>query len=200
MNPVTTEEFLQHLRKLNSSSAPGPSKFRYCLLLHAPLQYQLLLKDCVTAALLLRGLPPQMKEALLYPIPKTSGPPEIGNLRPIALLEIGYKLTTGILAARRIASAGTTAPNELIHPLLAGCEKDSSIFDPLLTWNLILEDAQEHNKPLWVCYADVQAAYDSVTTEAKILSFRAAGMHQDEGSRRHTQHIKAFAKGTLYPH
>ena len=116
-----------------------------------------------------------MKHALLYPIPKTAGEAEVGNLRPIALLEIGYKLATGLIA-HRIALAAQTAPTKLIHHTLAGCQKDSTTLQPLAVWNSILEDAHEFNKPLWVCYADVEAAYDSVSTDSKLISFRRAGM------------------------
>ena len=43
------------------------------------------------------GLPASLKDAYLYPIPKQSQSRLLTQMRPISLLEIGYKLTTGWL-------------------------------------------------------------------------------------------------------
>jgi hypothetical protein len=66
----------------------------------------------MSICLLCEGLPKELKSAHLYPIPKSGGLRIFSKMRPITLLEIGYKLTTGWLAYK-IRLRAATAP----HPI-----------------------------------------------------------------------------------
>jgi hypothetical protein len=115
MEPPPFEAFYEYLRTTKGNSAPGPTKFRYAFLHHAPIEVARFLHYLVCICLTLQGLPPALKHALLYPIPKSAGLLDPANMRPISLLEIGHKLTTGWLAYT-INLRATTAPHPLVHP------------------------------------------------------------------------------------
>ena len=114
MDPPSLEAFLVFLNKQKGLSAPGPSKFRYCLLLRAPLEVKKILHLVVCLCLRLEGLPASLKAAYLYPIPKQSQSRLLSQMRPISLLEIGYKLTTGWLAYN-IRNKVASSPEPLWH-------------------------------------------------------------------------------------
>ena len=94
-------------------------------------------------------------------------------MRPITLLEIGYKLTTGWLA-HKIRQLAASAP----HPLWAKNQYGGTggAHDALLRFSAALEDANDHpEKEIWSCLADVEAAFDSVSSHSKSLAYRKAG-------------------------
>ena len=174
MRPPTFEEFLIFLKKQRGSSAPGPSKFRYCLLLHGTLLAQKLLHRITCLNLLLEGLPTSLKHAHLYPIPKKDGLLIFSRMRPISLLEIGYKLTTGWLAYT-IREHAATAPHPLWHTSQYGAT--GGTHDALLRFLAAIEDAQSRpTSSIFACLADVEAAYDSVSPESKSITYRRAGL------------------------
>ena len=106
------DEFLTHMKKQKGNSAPGPSKFRYSLLLKGPPSLHRLLHLLVCLCLRAEGLPAVLKQALLMPIPKSAGVFALDKMRPITLLEIGYKLTTGWVA-QKMRKLHQTAPSPL---------------------------------------------------------------------------------------
>ena len=90
MKPPTFEEFIAFLKKQRGSSVPGPSKFRYSLLLKGTLLAQQLLLHRITClSLLLQGLSTSLNHAHLCPIPIKEGLLILSRMRPISLLEIG---------------------------------------------------------------------------------------------------------------
>lgn len=127
----------------------------------------------VEICLRLEGFPSEAKLAYIYPAPK-AGPPSITNVRPISLLEILYKLTTGWLATQ-INTLAKTSPQPLCDPNQYGGLPDRHIHDPIHLAISAIEDAMENNAPIWLALADVEGAYDSVSTDSKSISYRAAG-------------------------
>ena len=73
MDLPTYEEFAAFIKNQKGNSAPGPSRFRYSLLIHAtqPIWEAMHIITCI--CLLLDGVPRQFKFANLFPIPKSSG-------------------------------------------------------------------------------------------------------------------------------
>jgi hypothetical protein len=115
-----------------------------------------------------------MKKAFLYPIPKSNGLRILDKMRPITLLEIGYKLTTGWIAFK-IRKLAASAPTPLWHANQYG--GNGGTHEALLRFIATLEDANECEDPsLIACLADVEAAYDSVSADSKALAYRRAGM------------------------
>ena len=126
----------------------------------------------------LKGSPPVFKKTSIYPIPKHDGKMTLENMRPISLLEIGAKIMNSILTVRMI-KLSIQANHPLVHPLQFGGTKGRQTADALLIWQSILEDAHENNEPLHAVYADVKAAYDSVSPLSKSLAYRRAGLPED---------------------
>ena len=125
----------------------------------------------------LEGLPAKLKHANLYPIPKTSGLLVFEKMRPITLLEIGYKLTTGWLA-HTIRQRAASAPHPLWEKNQYG--GNGGTHDALFRFGAALEDARDHPATdIWACLADVEAAYDSVSPQSKSLTYRKAGMPEN---------------------
>ena len=63
-------QFHTYLKAQKGNSAPGPSKFRYSLLHHAPTAVAQALHHIVCICLRLQGLHAELKKANLFPIPK----------------------------------------------------------------------------------------------------------------------------------
>jgi hypothetical protein len=168
------DEFLTHMKKQKGNSAPGPSKFRYSLLLKGPPSLHRLLHLLVCLCLRAEGLPAVLKQALLMPIPKSAGVFALDKMRPITLLEIGYKLTTGWVA-QKMRKLHQTAPSPLWdHDQYGG---DGGTHSALFRFASAFEDARDFPlQEIWTCLADVQAAFDSVSPEAKCLVYRAGGL------------------------
>ena len=141
MDPPTYVDFTQYMKGQKGNSAPGPSKFRYSMLQKSPPAVHRILHHLVCICLLLRGIPKQLKNANLYPIPKSNGILLLDKMRPITLLEIGYKLTTGWLA-HKIRQLAASAP----HPLWAKTQYGGTgdAHDALLRFSAALEDANDH--------------------------------------------------------
>ena len=148
MRDPSLAEFTAFVTSRKGSSAPGPSKFRYNMLKRAAETVIEAMHKIVCICITLQGFPDTLKDALLYPIPKSSGPLVITNLRPITLLEIGYKLTTGWIA-RELSSLARTAPSPLLHRQQFGSKADSVLMEPLFLFQSVLEDAYEH--PTKIC-------------------------------------------------
>ena len=143
------------------------------MLKNSPDTVKHIFRTMVEICLRLEGFPSEAKLAYIYPAPK-AGPPSITNVRPISLLEILYKLTTGWVATQ-INTLAKTSPQPLCDPNQYGGLPDRHIHDPIHLAISAIEDAMENNAPIWLALADVEGAYDSVSTDSKSISYRAAG-------------------------
>ena len=174
MRPPSHQEFMDFINEQKGNSAPGPSKFRYSLLRNAPAALHDIMHKVTCICLLLEGMPASMKAANLYPIPKSHGSTILTEMRPITLLEIGYKLTTGLVAARLRSRSKAGKCPLWSHNQYGG---DGGTENALLRFLATLEDSNAHpDKQLLACLADVKAAYDSVSPESKSLAYRKAGL------------------------
>lgn len=174
MRPPTYEEFSHFLKQRKGNTAPGPSKFRYCLILRGPEVIHKILHKITCICLRMECLPTKLKAAHLYPIPKADGARLLSAMRPITLLEVSYKLTTGWLA-HQIRQHSLDAPHPLWHEDQYGAT--GGTHDALLRFSAALEDAQDHpDQDILCCLADVASAYDSVSPESKSLTYRRAGL------------------------
>ena len=177
MTPPSYKEFTEFLSLQKGNSAPGPSKFRYCMLLRGPETLKRSLFHIVRMCIHLKSLPKELKAANLLPIPKTKGARILALCRPITLAEIGMKLVTGLLA-HRLRNLAASAPSPLWHHNQYG--GSGGTHAALLRFLATLEDADEIDDPnLIMCLADVKAAYDSVSTDSKAIAYRRAGLPED---------------------
>ena len=174
MDDIALPELASFLASHSKTSAPGHNQLSYRLLSHAPLPTLATLAFTLNTCIRLSSMPTILKTSHIYPIPKAGKTATITNLRPITLLEAGYKIITGTIT-NRITTLALTAPHHLIHPLQLGGTKNRSCQDALLALTSIIEDSALNKRDLHIAYADVQGAYDGVSPDSKTLSYRLAG-------------------------
>ncbi|CAF3398890.1 unnamed protein product [Rotaria socialis] len=96
--------------------------------------------------------------AILIRLYKNKGDRTVcGNYRGISLLVVTGKIFSRIILNR--------IQNVIYKQLLeqqAGFRRNKSTIDPIFTLKLIMEKSQEYNKSLFLCFIDIQKAYDSV--------------------------------------
>ena len=105
-------------------------------------------------------VPTSWKTSQLVLIPKTGNLGLWCNYRPIAILSCAYKFFTKIILNKLTEHFHK---NDLIDPLQFGSKKDASITQALLTYASVIEDANRHNKKLYLISLDLSKAYDTVT-------------------------------------
>ena len=175
MDDAEEEEWREYINTRKGKSAPGPTMFSYRMLKNCPPDILTTLRHINNTMLRIKRMSPTLKAAAVTLLAKSSGPVALPNVRPITLLEIGYKLLTG-LVTHRINELSKTAPEPLVNETQFGGTQNRSAQDSLEIWTTILEDAVTTNSPLYAIYADVKAAYDSIHTETKQLMYQAAGL------------------------
>jgi len=58
----------------------------------------------------------------------------------------------------------------------SGFTPGRSIIDRITTLNLILQNRREYQRPLWIAYVELKAAFDSVYHSALWLLLRSLGL------------------------
>src|SRR6218665_818597 len=112
------------------------------------------------------------KKGIILPIYKGKGSRrDCKNYRWITLLSCPWKLFAHILFAR------------VKDKLIAARRKEQSGFTPhrstveqISALNLILQGRREYQRPLWIAYVDLKAAFDSVDRPALWLLLRSLGI------------------------
>jgi hypothetical protein len=96
--------------------------------------------------------------AILIRLYKNKGDRTVcGNYRGISLLVV-----TGKIFSRIILNRIQNLIDKQLLEQQAGFRRNKSTIDQIFTLKLIMEKSQEYNKPLFLCFIDLQKAYDSV--------------------------------------
>lgn len=160
MQPPTYDEWLAVLRTLPNNKAAGPSGITNEMIAHLGDRLQRLLWKLICMCFTIGDIPNEWKIAHIYPIPKPmEWECDITKTRPITLLETArkglVKIITNrlsrILANHNILKGGNFAglPGRSTEP-------------PIKIINMLLEDAIENNKEIWILLQDLSKAYDRV--------------------------------------
>jgi len=120
-------------------------------------------------------IPPDWKKGIILPIYKGKGSPkDCKNYRGISLL-----LTPGKVFA-------TVLLNNVRDQLLAHRRLEQSGFTPgrstidrIFTLDTIIQSRKEFQKPLWIAFVDLKAAFDSVDRMALWRLLRSLGLYTD---------------------
>jgi len=160
MTPPTWEEWLATLQSLPNDKAYGPSKLHNEFYKHAGLSTKkltwILAKMCFQQGI----IPDEWKLAYIYPIPKpTEWQCDITKTRPLTLLDMMRKAVMKIITNR--LSRIIAKHNILRGNNFAGLPRGSTE-TPIKLMQMILEDAKENNKPVWILLQDLSKAYDRV--------------------------------------
>jgi hypothetical protein len=149
------------LAELKKNTAPGISGITYTLIQAAGEVAQKIFRIYAEICIVTGKVPEKWKISQIYPIPKdVDWQYNLGNVRPIALLETFRKCTTKILTKR--LTQVFCQKNILKGPNFAGLPGNSTE-EPVQILNALMEDAKESNKELWLVFQDMKKAFDSVS-------------------------------------
>jgi hypothetical protein len=161
---IEEEEWENILRELKANTAPGISGISYILIKQAGKKSQKTFRAFANLVLKIGEMPKKWKIAQVYPIPKdVDWEYNLNNIRPIALIETFRKLVTKVVT-KRLAKIFTE--REILKgPNYAGLPGNSTE-QPIHMLNMIMEEAQEKNKEIWILLQDMKKAFDSVPLES----------------------------------
>src|SRR6185436_11635181 len=115
-------------------------------------------------------IPTKWKIAQVYPIPKDiEWGYSLNNIRPIALIETFRKVVTKSITKR--LSKVFMEKEILKGPNYAGLPGNSTE-QPVHVLNMIMEEAKEKNKEVWILLQDMKKAFDSVPLESLELALQ----------------------------
>ena len=107
------------------------------------------------------SVPQSWKDAIMIPLHKKKEMDDCNNYRGIALLSIVGKAFTRLILNRIKVSV-----EEKLSEIQAAFRKDRSCIDQVFTLRMIIEKAKGSSTPVFICFVDLQKAYDSVDRTA----------------------------------
>ena len=167
---ISEEEWSEMLAGLKKNTAPGMSGITYSLIQAGGASTQEIFRTLAEICIRTGRIPKKWKISQIYPIPKEGDwQYNLGNVRPIALLETFRKCMTKVLT-KRLAQV-LCEKKILKRPNFAGLPGNSTE-EPVHIINTIIEDAKESNKELWLVLQDMKKAFDSVSLEALKMAMK----------------------------
>ena len=154
---ISCSEVKNALQKMNPRTSPGEDGIKLVIYrsfkdILAPLMAKL-----YSAMLCLQREPPKFKDGIIRPIPKGELSPDASQYRPIALLNVDYRIFTYILKERLVGPLNAMIP-ETQTAFLPGRHSAQNIWIQQATPHLL---ANEGNWALMVL-CDFQKAYDTI--------------------------------------
>jgi exodeoxyribonuclease III len=166
------DEILAALKSLNNSSAPGLSGLTTSFIKFFWSKLKGMLVNSLRSAYSKGEMSISQKKAVITLIYKEKGLPrdELKNYRPISILEIDYKILAKLLAFR-LAKVIQTLVNEDQVGFIKN--RQSSTIIRLI--DDVIEYLKEENKPGILLALDYSRAFDSISKEFMIWSFKKFG-------------------------
>jgi exonuclease III len=157
---VTKEELLGVIRDKPNGKAVGPSGISYEMYKNSSPKVIDQLLMIISDIFEHHRIPKEWKRANVYPIPKPKAwGYQLNNTRPITLLDTARKITVSIMNSRL---AKIMAANKVLQGYQFAGLPFCSTFEPLRIINEIIQDANEHDRNLWLLALDMSKAYDRV--------------------------------------
>ena len=161
-NPPTiddiTTQLLQYIPKLKNRKAPGPDNITNEILKHFSVRATKNLLSPIILAATEHGLLPAVWRSsnvkLLWKNKGSSS--DVAMHRPIALTSNVRKLAERIILQKMIDSM------KPLHPAQCGFRHNTSTADASLLLSSIFEQQNSEEKPLYVAFLDIKAAFDTV--------------------------------------
>ncbi len=160
MVPPTWDEWIATLQSLPNDKACGPSTLHNEFYKHAGLPLKKLTWKLAQMCFQLERIPEDWKLAHIYPILKPmEWECDITKTRPFTLLDTMRKAVMKVITNRlsRIMVKHAILKGNNFAGLPGGLTEL-----PIKLINMILEDAKEENKPVWILLQDLSKAYDRV--------------------------------------
>ena len=106
-------------------------------------------------------VPADWRKQVIIPVHKKGSRADCDNYRGIALLSIPSKVFAKVILNRLKPWAEAH-----LRESQCGFRSGRSCADQLFTLRILMEKAREYHQPLYMCFIDLQKAYDSVSREA----------------------------------
>src|SRR6266540_2532406 len=160
MIPPTWEEWQATIQSLPNDKACELSNLHNEFYKHAGPNVAKLTWHMAKMCFQLAIIPEEWKQAHIYPIPKPmEWQCDITKTRPLTLLDTLRKAVMKIITNR--LSKIMAKHSVLKGNNFAGIPGGSTEI-PIKIMNMIMEDAKEHRKPVWILLQDLSKAYDRV--------------------------------------
>ncbi|CAF1586116.1 unnamed protein product [Rotaria magnacalcarata] len=157
----TLEEIQLALSQMKSKKAPGNDGITVDILKAGGTPVLIWLKELFVEMWGNERIPENWSSAILIPLFKNKGDKtSCDNYRGICLLNVVSKLFTRVILNR----IQIMIDQQLLEQQ-AGFRSNRSTVDQIFIVNMIMEKASEYDIPLFICFIDIQKAYDSVNRE-----------------------------------
>ena len=159
LDEITLEEWNRYWREKTSFTSAGRSGIRPDMIKAAPELIQVRLIEMYNACLRLKTVPDQWRRSTVVPIPKKPGAVELGDLRPLKLLEVTRKAVLGIVKNRL---RDVFEEQNVLHPAQHGFRQGRQTATAALTLLNLVEEARFLTRDIHVLCLDIRKAYDTV--------------------------------------
>ncbi|CAF5066742.1 unnamed protein product, partial [Rotaria magnacalcarata] len=157
----TLEEIQLALSQMKSKKAPGNDGIIVDILKAGGTPGLIWLKELSVEIWENERIPENWSSAILIPLFKNKGDKtSCDNYRGICLLNVVSKLLTRVILNR----IQIMIDQQLLEQQV-GFRSNRSTVDQIFIVNMIMEKASEYDIPLFICFIDIQKAYDSVNRE-----------------------------------
>ena len=170
---VTRFEVKEAMQQMKRNKSPGANNITVDLLKESGEPVFDLLAFLFSVCLKQGRTPKDWKNAVIILLHKKGDRTNLSNHRPISLLDCTYKLFSKIVSNRITRTLDKNQPIEQ-----AGFRRGFSTIDHLQTINQLIEKTNEYQKPLAIAFIDYKKAFDSIETDAVMLSLREQGVEE----------------------
>ena len=155
--PPTTTEILSAIKKLKNGKSPGLDNINAELLKHGNLELAEELRTIYECTWSQGIIPSEWKKGVITIVPKSGDLSKCSNNRGITLLPLALKVLNRIIINRIEPSI-----NKILRENQAGFRKGRSCREQIHCIRLLIEKSKEYRHPLYTCFVDYKAAFDSV--------------------------------------
>ena len=156
---ITETEMLKVLKKANNDSAPGLSGFTYHFYKFFWSDLKFFILSAANYSFDIKSLPSSQSRGVISIIPKGSKRKDLlDNWRPLCMLNVFYKLVSGVIAMRINSILDT-----IIHENQSGFVRGRYIGDCIRTTHDVMSWAKNNNKTGMLLLIDFRKAYDSIS-------------------------------------
>ena len=159
-NPITAQEVKKAISWIASGRAPGPDGLgsEFYKKFNDELSNQLasVYNECIEK----EALPECMSNATIHLLFKKGDPQNLGNWRPISLLNVDYKILAKIINDRM-----KTCMPDLIHMDQKGFVQERNLHDAVQKTTHLIRYCQRTNLPAYLMLLDQEKAFDRVARD-----------------------------------
>ena len=155
--PFLTSEIRHAIQNLKSVKSPGEDGITNYVLKAIIEPITPILTDLFNRILDIGVIPHEWENSIITLLFKKGDHSDIGNYRPISLLQTTYKVFTSIILKRLRYPLEQHQPREQ-----AGFRARYSTMDHIFTLTQVIERYTEYNKQLYIAFIDYSKAFDSI--------------------------------------